>query len=191
MAELEPVGHQLVIVTLLFGIVAFITLSVRIGFRIRNRKYDVSDTCLVAAMVRSSHFSHQALLTDIIDLWCHAERYSDHSCRSVRIWKAKADIPSNLRTSVWPVKLAYINQIIFKLTTPLCKLSLCFLYRNMCSTSTDRIIRMTRLAIQGTIYLSWECTRQLFLLASFNVLPSARPGTRRRPRRALTLSRFA
>lgn len=51
MPELEPVGYQLVIVTLVFCTVALVTLSIRIGFRVRNKKYDVSDTCLIAAMV--------------------------------------------------------------------------------------------------------------------------------------------
>jgi hypothetical protein len=53
MADLEPVGHQLVIVTLVFGSLALATLSLRIAFRIRHRQYDISDTCLMAAMVRS------------------------------------------------------------------------------------------------------------------------------------------
>lgn len=85
--------------------------------------------------------------------------------------RAKADIPSDLRTSLWPAKLAYINQVVFKLTTPLCKLSLCMLYRSMCSTSTDRIIRMTRLAIRGTIYLILGAYSSAFLISIFQCTP--------------------
>jgi hypothetical protein len=61
MAELEPVGHQLVIVTLVFGSLALAILSLRIAFRIRQKKYDISDTCLIAAMVRTP-FSPPSLL---------------------------------------------------------------------------------------------------------------------------------
>ena len=46
-----------------------------------------------------------------------------------------------------------MNQIVFKLTTPLCKLSLCFLYRTICATSTGRLIDRTRIAIWSTIAL--------------------------------------
>jgi hypothetical protein len=53
MADLEPVGHQLVIDTLVFGSLAMATLSLRIAFRLHHGKYDSSDTCLIAAMVRS------------------------------------------------------------------------------------------------------------------------------------------
>ncbi|KAF2632006.1 hypothetical protein BU25DRAFT_487580 [Macroventuria anomochaeta] len=155
MAELEPVGHQLVIVTLVFGIVAFVTLSIRIGFRTRSRKYDVSDTCLIAAMVCG--LVQSAIQITLVAAFDYG--------------KAKADIPVDLRTSTWPAKLAYINQIVFKLTTPLCKLSLCLLYRTMCSTSTDRIIRMTRLAIWGTIYLIVGVYTSAFLISIFQCTP--------------------
>jgi hypothetical protein len=52
MTELQPIGHNLVIVTFVFGSVAFATLFVRLWFRARQRKYDTSDTLLIAAMVR-------------------------------------------------------------------------------------------------------------------------------------------
>ncbi|KAJ8110056.1 hypothetical protein OPT61_g6996 [Boeremia exigua] len=155
MAELEPVGHQLVIVTLVFGIAALATLSVRLGFRLRSRKYDVSDTCLVAAMICGIVQSViQIVLVAVFDYG-----------------KAKADIPVHLRTSTWPAILAYINQIVFKLTTPLCKLSLCFLYRSMCSTSTDRIIRITRLVIRATICLIIGAYSSAFLISIFQCTP--------------------
>lgn len=90
MAELEPVGHQLVIVTSVFGLLALLTLSVRIGFRIRSRKYDVSDTCLIAAMVRVVRLITCALLTKVTDLRHHTERYPDCSSRSVRLWQSES-----------------------------------------------------------------------------------------------------
>ncbi|KAF9696072.1 hypothetical protein EKO04_006133 [Ascochyta lentis] len=155
MAELEPVGHQLVTVTLVFGILALATLSIRIGFRLRNRKYDVSDTCLIAAMMCGIIQSAiQVVLAVVFDYG-----------------RVKADIPANLRSSVWPAKLAYINQIVFKLTTPLCKLSLCLLYRSMCSTLTDYTIRMTRHAIRGTIYLILGVYSSAFLISIFQCTP--------------------
>lgn len=51
MANLEPIGYQLVITTFVFGFVALTTLLIRLWFRVRQRKYDASDHCLVAAMV--------------------------------------------------------------------------------------------------------------------------------------------
>jgi hypothetical protein len=50
--DLEPIGYQLAIITFVFGFLALATLSVRLWFRVRQRKYEVSDSCLVAAMVR-------------------------------------------------------------------------------------------------------------------------------------------
>lgn len=87
MAQLEPVGHQLVIVTLVFGIAALATLSVRLGFRIKNRKYDVSDTCLVAAMVCFTINERSSFLTDRTGLWPDPKRHSDRSRREVRLRK--------------------------------------------------------------------------------------------------------
>lgn len=85
--------------------------------------------------------------------------------------KAKANIPIETQNSLWPVRLTYINQIVFKLTTPLCKLSLCLIYRAMCSTSTDRISRLTRLAIWATIYLIIGAYSSAFLVSIFQCTP--------------------
>lgn len=85
--------------------------------------------------------------------------------------KAKADIPAQLRSSSWPSKLSYINQIIFKLTTPLSKMSLCFLYRAMCSTSTDPVIRVTRVAIWGTIIVIVGAYGSAFFISIFQCTP--------------------
>ncbi|KAF1840636.1 uncharacterized protein K460DRAFT_410052 [Cucurbitaria berberidis CBS 394.84] len=137
MADLEPIGYQLVITTFVFGFVALSTLVIRLWFRARYRKYDVSDLCLIAAMIC-------AILQSAIQLIL---------VFNFGYGKAKADIPAHMRNSLWPSKLAYINQMLFKLTTPLSKLSLCLLYRLMCSKSTDTVIRITRVAIWGTILL--------------------------------------
>jgi hypothetical protein len=57
MDDLVPIGYQLIIVTFVSGFVSLATLSVRLWFRVRQRKDDVSDTFLIAAMVRlSQHF---------------------------------------------------------------------------------------------------------------------------------------
>jgi hypothetical protein len=50
--NLEPIGYQLVVITFVFGFVALATLSVRLWFRVRQKKFDVSDSLLIAAMVR-------------------------------------------------------------------------------------------------------------------------------------------
>lgn len=104
--------------------------------------------------------------------------------------KAKADIPEHLRTSVWPAKLAYINQIVFKLTTPLCKLSLCLLYRAMCSTSTDRIIRITRFAIRGTIYLIIGAYSSAFLVSIFQCTPVSKTWNKKLDGTCINLTSF-
>jgi hypothetical protein len=54
--DLEPIGYQLAIVTFVFGNLVLTTLSVRVWFRLSRKKYDVSDSCLIAAMV-CQHFS--------------------------------------------------------------------------------------------------------------------------------------
>lgn len=84
---------------------------------------------------------------------------------------AKAGIPAHLCTSQWPSKLAYISQIIYKLTTPSCKLSLCLLYRVMCSTSKDPVIKMTRVTIWGTILLIVCAYSSAFLVGIFQCTP--------------------
>ena len=89
MTELEPVGNQLVIVTLVFGVVALATLSIRIWFRIRSNKYDVSDTCLIAAMVCSFTHHSKFLLTNIVVMWNCSKRHSNYSRRSIRLWQSK------------------------------------------------------------------------------------------------------
>lgn len=90
MSELEPIGHQLVIVTLVFGVASLATLSIRIGFRVRTRKYDVSDTCLVAAMVGLLPSDDLTVsLTASTDMWHHTECNSDCARRCVRLRKSK------------------------------------------------------------------------------------------------------
>jgi hypothetical protein len=84
---------------------------------------------------------------------------------------AKADIPAHLRNSEWPSKLSYINQIFFKITTPLSKLSLCLIYRAMCHTSNDPVIKVTRLAIWGTILLIVGAYGSAFLISIFQCTP--------------------
>lgn len=91
MSEIEPVGHQLVIVTSVFGLVAFAILFVRVVFRIRSRKYDVSDTFLVAAMVCVIPLTNIIKsLTTLTDVRHHPERYPDQSCRCLRIRETKS-----------------------------------------------------------------------------------------------------
>jgi hypothetical protein len=55
MADLEPIGYQLLIITFVFGFVALATLSMRVWFRVRQKKYDASDSCLIVAMVSSRY----------------------------------------------------------------------------------------------------------------------------------------
>ncbi|KAH8706074.1 hypothetical protein GQ44DRAFT_716349 [Phaeosphaeriaceae sp. PMI808] len=85
--------------------------------------------------------------------------------------KLKANIPYNILTSRWPPKLLYMSQIIFKLTTPLCKLSLCFLYHTICSTSTGRLMHRTRLAIWCTIVLIVGIYLSALLVSIFQCTP--------------------
>lgn len=78
MAELKPIGHNLVIVTFVFGAVVLTTLAVRLWFRARNRKYDASDSCLIAAMVcRFSSDTLATVLTSSVLIWCL--RYAPYS----------------------------------------------------------------------------------------------------------------
>lgn len=96
MTQLEPVGHQLVIVTVVFGLVALATLSIRMAFRIRSRRYDASDTCLIAAMVCFSTNQPRHTLTVCTGMRHHSEHHSNHSRRSFRLWKSKSRHPSRL-----------------------------------------------------------------------------------------------
>jgi len=54
MIEPEPIGFQLVVVTLVFGILALTILSVRLWSRVDRRKQDASDLCLVLAIVSNT-----------------------------------------------------------------------------------------------------------------------------------------
>jgi hypothetical protein len=65
-----------------------------------------------------------------------------------------------------------MNQILFKLTTPLAKLSLCFLYRTMCATSTGRLIDRTRTAIWITIALIIGVYSSALLVSIFQCTPT-------------------
>ncbi|KAH7357509.1 hypothetical protein BKA66DRAFT_445549 [Pyrenochaeta sp. MPI-SDFR-AT-0127] len=174
MANLEPIGYQLVIVTFVFGFVALATLLFRLWFRVRQRKYDASDSCLVAAMTC-------AILQSAIQLILVLE--FDYG-------RPKADIPAPLRASEWPSKLSYINQILFKLTTPLSKLSLCLLYRAMCSTSTDPVIRVTRVAIWGTILLIIGAYGSAFLISIFQCTPISKTWNKKEDGTCINLTSF-
>ncbi|KAF1935190.1 hypothetical protein EJ02DRAFT_329748, partial [Clathrospora elynae] len=135
--------------------VALSTLTFRVWFRLRQRKNDVSDAFLIAAMIC-------AIIQSAIQLIVVLK--FDYGT-------TKADIPTHLRTSKWPPKLLYINQIFFKVTTPLSKLSLCFVYRAMCSTSTSYVIRVTRVAIWGTILLIIGAYGSAFIISAFQCAP--------------------
>ncbi|KAF2125597.1 hypothetical protein P153DRAFT_434616 [Dothidotthia symphoricarpi CBS 119687] len=174
MADLEPIGYQLVIITVVFGFIALATLSVRVWFRLRQGKHDASDTCLIAAMTC-------AIIQSAIQLILVIE--FDYGT-------AKADIPAHLRTSEWPSKLSFVNQVVFKLTTPLSKLSLCLLYRAMCSTSTDPVIRVTRVAIWGTILLIVGAYGSAFLISNFQCTPISKTWNKKVDGTCIDLTEF-
>ncbi|KAH8725017.1 hypothetical protein GQ44DRAFT_772422 [Phaeosphaeriaceae sp. PMI808] len=167
MANLEPIGYQQVIVTFVFGFVALSTLIIRVWFRVRQRKFDSSDIC--------------AILQSAIQLLLVLE---------FKYGTAKADIPPQLRNSLWPAKLAYINQILFKLTTPLSKLSLCLLYRSMCSTSTDYIIKITRAAIWSTIVLIIGAYGSAFFISIFQCAPISKTWNKKVQGHCIDLTAF-
>jgi hypothetical protein len=85
--------------------------------------------------------------------------------------KLRKDIPLAIQNSKWPPKLLYANQIVFKLTTPLCKLSLCLLYRKICAASTGRLIERTRIAICATIILIIGVYTSALLVSIFQCTP--------------------
>jgi hypothetical protein len=60
---------------------------------------------------------------------------------------------------------------VYKITTPLCKLSLCLLYRAMCRGSSDPVIRATRVAIWGTIFLIVGAYGSAFFISIFQCTP--------------------
>lgn len=104
--------------------------------------------------------------------------------------KPKTAIPIDLQTSAWPLKLIYINQILFKLTTPLCKLSLCLLYLAIFSTCTSRLIRRTRMAIRATIAPILGAYASAFLVSIFQCTPIRRTRDKSVPGKCINLRAF-
>ncbi|KAF2833182.1 hypothetical protein CC86DRAFT_461609 [Ophiobolus disseminans] len=155
MVDTARSGASLAATILIPGTFTLIIFLLRIWFRITRRKYDVSDTLLVAAVLCG-------LVQSVI--WLVLVFPFHHG-------KLKAETPRRILASTWPSKLLYMNQIIFKLTTPLCKLSLCFLYRTICNTSTGRLINRTRIAIWSTIYLLIGVYLSALLVSVFQCTP--------------------
>lgn len=83
-----------------------------------------------------------------------------------------------------------MNQIVFKLTTPLCKLSLCLVYRTMCATSTGRLIDRTRIAIHCTIALIIGVYMSALLVSLFQCQPIHKTWSPKTPGTCVNLTHF-
>jgi hypothetical protein len=151
MVDIQHSGTTLAIAVIVPGLIPLAIFILRIWFRVTRRKYDISDALLTAAVVGtffSVDLSHCLLLNKLCAIiqsitWLVMVFAFDHG-------KLKANTPHSILVSKWPPKLLYFNQIVFKLTTPLCKLSLCYLYHTICATSTGRLVGRTRIAIWCT-----------------------------------------
>ncbi|KAH7388623.1 hypothetical protein BKA66DRAFT_568953 [Pyrenochaeta sp. MPI-SDFR-AT-0127] len=174
MVELRYSGATLATTVLVLGGFTLVIFILRLWFRISRRKYDASDTVLLAAVVCGIIQSAVYLIL-VFDF--------DHG-------KLKADIPVSIRKSKWPSKLLFINQVIFKLTTPLCKLSLCLLYRTVCATSTGRMIERTRIAIWATIALIVGVYTSALLVSIFQCQPIRKTWEPKTPGSCVDLTQF-
>lgn len=104
--------------------------------------------------------------------------------------KVQSEISAQARYSHRPSKLSFANQILFKLTTPLSKLSLCLLYHTMCSTSTDRVIRITRGAVRSTIALIIGAYGSALFVSIFQCLPVSKVWDKNIDGRCVDLKKF-
>lgn len=83
----------------------------------------------------------------------------------------RKDLPPATATSPEPLILFYANQIIFKLTTGLCKISLCMVYQGLFPFSGGPLIRRTRYIVEFTLYLVIGAYGSAFLISIFQCTP--------------------
>ncbi|MCJ1458920.1 hypothetical protein MMC28_009296 [Mycoblastus sanguinarius] len=83
----------------------------------------------------------------------------------------KKDLSVAVRSSPAPLKLLWLNQIFFKLTTMLTKLSICLIYYNMFKRANSGLIRATRMATCGTALLIFCYYMAAFFVSVFECTP--------------------
>ncbi|CAF9942423.1 hypothetical protein IMSHALPRED_003673 [Imshaugia aleurites] len=113
---------------LAFGITTFFVFALRISYRLYTKKTSASDWVLAVALLSS--LAQDAFNAICVTQWGYGHR--------------EQDLPAHIRNSTEPVKLLWLNQIFFKLTTMLFKLSICFIYYNIFQRANSRLIRATR-----------------------------------------------
>ncbi|KAH7095701.1 hypothetical protein FB567DRAFT_543985 [Paraphoma chrysanthemicola] len=153
--DLRHNGTTLAVLVILFGTFTLSVFILRIWFRVTRRKYNCADTILTASVICGIIQSIVWLLMVF----------------SFGYGKLKADIPPSVLKAQWAPKLLYMNQIIFKLTTPLCKLSLCVLYQTICAASSGRVVERTRVAIWLTITLIIGAYASALVVSIFQCTP--------------------
>ncbi|KAF2652201.1 hypothetical protein K491DRAFT_63662 [Lophiostoma macrostomum CBS 122681] len=124
-------SSALIVNTIWSAIAAIVIVTLRISFRSYRRQFDVSDACITLSLASS-------IAQDVFNLIPYIHYgYGKHA----------AEVPKILRTSATPKLLFWLNQIFFKLSTGLSKLSLCLVYTRLFQRADIRIIRYTRVVV--------------------------------------------
>ncbi|KAL9592818.1 MAG: hypothetical protein Q9179_006338 [Wetmoreana sp. 5 TL-2023] len=171
---MENRGSILTSNVLVFGIAALCFVVLRITFRVYTRKTSASDCFLAIAMVSS--IAQDAFHAVCVLNW----GYGRH----------KADLPSAVRSSPEPLKLLWLNQVFFKLTTLSAKVSILLVYYHLFKRANSKLIRATRMITSGLIVLVVGYYLAAFLVSIFQCTPVSKSWSRKQPGTCIDLDRF-
>ncbi|KAH7061188.1 hypothetical protein B0J12DRAFT_284917 [Macrophomina phaseolina] len=136
MAE-EDRGPILLWNTFVFGSLAILLVALRIGFRGYRNRLDLSDYCILIALLCS----------------ISQECFNVIAVLSYGYGKHAADLPASLKDSVVPKKLFFANMIVFKPTYLFTKLSLCLVYTQIFKRADSLTVRITRILVHFTTFV--------------------------------------
>ncbi|CAD6593323.1 MAG: hypothetical protein ASARMPRED_007280 [Alectoria sarmentosa] len=170
----EDRGSVLTSNVLAFGVATLCLVILRLSFRLRTRKTSASDWVLAVALVSS--LAQDAFNATCVTKW----GYGQHA----------RDLSLPIRSSPEPLKLLWLNQIFFKLTTMSTKLSICFIYHGLFQRANSRLVRATRMVTNGTILLIVGYYVPAFFVSIFQCTPVSKSWHSKEPGTCINLDEF-
>ncbi|KAH6664020.1 hypothetical protein B0J14DRAFT_250433 [Halenospora varia] len=156
--------------TVTFGILAIGCVALRLWFRISQRVFTLADSCITLATCTATvQTILQILSSSGVTNW----GYGRHA----------VDLPVSIRKSTTPVMYLWLNQVFFKITTMMTKLSLCLVYHHLFQKADSKVVRYSRIVNYATGFFIATYYFAVFIAVTFQCTPVAKswdttiPGT--------------
>ncbi|OJD36119.1 uncharacterized protein BKCO1_1300054 [Diplodia corticola] len=170
----EDRGPILIWTTCVFGSLAILLVALRLGFRGYRRRLDMSDYCILAALLCS----------------ISQECFNMIAVISYGYGKHAADISPSIKNSIVPKQLFFANMVVFKPTYLFTKLSLCLVYAQLFKRADSTTVRITRVLVHLTTFVVVGYYVSATLISIFQCNPIRKSYLSKTPGACIDLTQF-